>query len=85
MRECEEETGLRVRIVGEAGTTLLGGHEADSAGYTITDFFCSVESGTLRAGDDASEVRWVDATELARLPLASGVQASLTDWDALPR
>ncbi len=39
----------------------------------IDDLACTVTGGTLRAGDDADEARWVDAGELATLPVTDGL------------
>jgi ADP-ribose pyrophosphatase YjhB (NUDIX family) len=81
VRECLEETGLRVRIVRSAGAASI---VDDGARYDIEDFVCEVVGGTLSAGDDAVEVRWVDATQFAELDLATGVLECLTRWDCLP-
>ena len=82
VRECAEETGLLVRPVRRAGSVHL---VDDGHAYDIEDYVCEVVGGTLGAGDDALEVRWVSAAELATLPLATGVLDCLTDWGALPR
>ena len=79
VRETYEETGLvvtagRVERPGPGGVT-----------YVIDDLACTVTGGTLRAGDDADEARWVDAGELATLPVTDGLLAALTRWNALPR
>jgi 8-oxo-dGTP diphosphatase len=50
----------------------------------IADYACTPLSGTLRAGDDALEVRFVDRTGLAALPLVDLLVETLTGWDALP-
>lgn len=73
VREALEETGLAV----EPGE-LLGVFERvipDEQGrmryhYVLIDFLCRRVAGELKAGDDASEVRWVRREELARLELA---------------
>ena len=83
VRETYEETGLVVT----AGP-LVGRVERPGPGgvtYVIDDLACTVTGGTLRAGDDADEARWVDAGELATLPVTDGLLAALTRWDALPR
>ena len=41
--------------------------------------------GELAPGDDADDVRWVDAAGLALLPLTEGLLDALTGWDVLPR
>lgn len=78
VREAVEETGLVVRAVRAVGSVRIGG-------YQIDGFRCELLGGTLRAGDDAAEVRWVDAAEFAALPLAPGLAGTLTDWNCLPR
>jgi ADP-ribose pyrophosphatase YjhB (NUDIX family) len=82
VRECLEETGLHVRIMRSAGSASIvdGGTR-----YDIEDFVCEIAGGTLRAGDDAAEVRWVDAAAFDALPLATGVRECFTRWGCLPR
>ena len=83
VREVREETGLAVAagaLVGRVERPGLGG-----AVYVVDDVACMVVGGTLAAGDDADDVRWVDAAELARLPLSDGLLDALTGWDVLPR
>jgi 8-oxo-dGTP pyrophosphatase MutT (NUDIX family) len=82
VRECREETGLLVRPVRPAGAiSLVDGGTA----YALEDFVCEVVGGSLQAGDDAAEVRWVGAAEFAELDLATGVLDCLTRWGCLPR
>jgi ADP-ribose pyrophosphatase YjhB (NUDIX family) len=81
VRECFEETGLQVRVVRSAGAASISD---DGVRYDIEDYVCEIVGGTLRAGDDAAEVRWVDAAEFAALPLATGVRECLTEWGCLP-
>lgn len=83
VRECAEETGLRVRTLREVGrVSIVGG--AGTA-YDITGFECELVGGNERAGDDAAELRWVSAAEFDELELAPGVRAALTEWGCLPR
>ena len=71
-REVREETGLDI----EVGEALL----AEAIGpYFIEDFAATVVGGTLLAGDDALEARWVTPDELRSLPLAPAL------LEALPR
>lgn len=79
-REVREETGLEV-LPGH----LLLYHDAidqDVEGrvrfhYVILFFTASVMGGSLRAGDDASEVGWFTDAELRELQLVPGVTAIL--------
>lgn len=83
VREVREETGLVVR----AGA-LVGRVERPGLGdtvYVIDDVACTPVGGTLAAGDDADDVRWVDAAGLAALPLVDGLAATLAGWSVLPR
>lgn len=82
VRECLEETGLHVRVIRTAGAAAI---VDDGIRYDIEDFVCAVVGGSLQAGDDAAEARWVDAAEFAALPLATGVRECLADWGCLPR
>lgn len=66
-REVREETGLEVAV----GPLLLSAELA--GGYRVQDFAATVVGGELRAGDDASDARWVTEEELARLPLTPGL------------
>lgn len=82
VREAYEETGLVVeagRIVGRVERPGL-----DGAVYVIDDVACRVVGGTLAAGDDADEVRWVDAAGFAALDLVEGLAESLAEWGVTP-
>jgi ADP-ribose pyrophosphatase YjhB (NUDIX family) len=81
VRECAEETGLLVRPVRFAGRVEIS---AGGITYDIEDYVCEVVGGSLRAGDDAAEVRWVDGAGFAALPLAPGVEEALTEWGCRP-
>ena len=52
--------------------------------YDIDDFVCALVGGTLAAGDDALDARWVSADELAGLDMVPGLVECLTEWDAMP-
>jgi ADP-ribose pyrophosphatase YjhB (NUDIX family) len=67
-REVREETGLEVEI----GPVVITAVIWDS-GYRVQDFAARVVGGELRAGDDAVDVRWVDESDLATLPLSPGL------------
>ncbi len=80
-REVREETGLEV-----ASGLLIGRIDRpgpDGAVYAIEDFACTVTGGSLRAGDDADDARFVTVSELAGMPLTSGLLDTLRDWHVL--
>jgi 8-oxo-dGTP diphosphatase len=83
VRELFEETGLRVRVLRSAGRVLRDAPAGQV--YDIEDFVCAPAGGRLRAGDDADEVRWVPAAELAGCDLVPGLLDCLTSWQLLPR
>jgi ADP-ribose pyrophosphatase YjhB (NUDIX family) len=82
VREVHEETGVRVRVIRHAGRVERPG--GARIVYDIDDYVCAVAGGTLAAGDDASEVRWVDRAEFAQLPLVSLLEQTLAAWHLLP-
>jgi ADP-ribose pyrophosphatase YjhB (NUDIX family) len=81
-RELLEETGLEVIPDTLVGMVLRGP-------YAIYDYECTVAGGTLRAGDDAVDARWVDNAAFTELEeagaLTDGLMMTLSDWNALPR
>jgi 8-oxo-dGTP diphosphatase len=82
VRETYEETGLEVtagRLVGRVERPGPGGIT-----YLIDDLACTVTGGTLRAGDDADDARWIGPAELAALPVTEGLLEALTRWGVLP-
>ncbi len=74
-REVREETGLEVEIVrlAEVYERIVpgDGHRTEYH-FVLLDYLCHVESGTLKAGDDAADVRWFASTELASLEMTPG-------------
>jgi 8-oxo-dGTP diphosphatase len=86
VREMREETGLAV----EPGP-LIGRVRRPSPGYAaqgedvldIRDYAATVTGGTLRAGDDAAEARWIAPGDLASLPTTEGLVETLIDWGVL--
>jgi 8-oxo-dGTP diphosphatase len=81
-RELTEETGLSVAPSTLIGTVVRGPYE-------IFDYACETVGGTLRAGDDADDARWVDLADFTRLDqagaLTDGLARVLQDWNMLPR
>ncbi|CAA9264348.1 MAG: hypothetical protein AVDCRST_MAG41-2564 [uncultured Corynebacteriales bacterium] len=83
VRETYEETGLAVRATGLVGRVERPGPAGVT--YLIDDVACTLLGGTPRAGDDADEVGWVTAAELAALPVTDGLVEALAGWGVLPR
>jgi 8-oxo-dGTP diphosphatase len=82
VREVAEETGLRVEVLRFAGRVERAAPSGGS--YLIDDFVCRVVDGSLVAGDDAVDARWVTRAELAELELAPGLYTALEEWGLLP-
>jgi 8-oxo-dGTP diphosphatase len=81
IREIREETGLDIRC-----DRLVGSVQRLSppdAVLEISDYAATVTGGTLVAGDDAAEARWVSPAELGGLPLTSGLAETLAGWGVL--
>ncbi len=81
VREMLEETGLIVepgRLIGQVRRPGIAGDVID-----IKDYAATVTGGTLRAGDDAADARWVGTKELGALAVTDGLVEALTDWGIL--
>ena len=81
VREMIEETGLTVevgRLIGRVQRPGLNGAVVD-----IRDYAATVTGGTLRAGDDAADARWVAPGELASLEITEGLIDALAGWGVL--
>jgi 8-oxo-dGTP diphosphatase len=78
VREMREETGLMVvpgPLVGAVSRPGPGGSVLDIRDYSVT-----VTDGTLTAGDDAADARWVAPGEMDGLPLTTGLATTLSSW-----
>jgi 8-oxo-dGTP diphosphatase len=72
-REALEETGLRVepqRLVELLERIFPGENGRIQYHYVLADFLCKVVGGSLKAGSDASEVAWAEASGLEDFNLA---------------
>ena len=80
LRELREETGLDGRVEGLCG---IAERVFDAAHFVILDYWVTPTAATPRAGDDAAEVRWVDAGELRRLDLVAQLEEFLAEHGVL--
>ena len=81
IREVAEETGLVV-----APGPLIGAVTRDAPGgrvFDIRDFGATVTGGTLAAGDDAADARWVSPAGIGALPVTAGLVEALREWGVL--
>jgi ADP-ribose pyrophosphatase YjhB (NUDIX family) len=81
-REVAEETGLEVEV-----GPLVGSVERDAPGgriYVIRDYHASAVGGSLAAGDDATDAKFVNREEFENLPTATLLASTLAQWNALP-
>ena len=81
VREIREETGLTIEAGQLIGTVRRP--TQDGGVLDIRDYAATVTGGTLRAGDDAADARWVAASELETLPITEGLVEALTSWGVL--
>jgi 8-oxo-dGTP diphosphatase len=82
IRELREETGLVVEPRALLGSVERPGASADEV-FQIRDYTAVITGGSLAAGDDAADVRWVSGAEMATLPLTPGLVEALISWGAL--
>ena len=64
-RDCEEETGLKVRVT--RVLDVIAGREHERGADFVIVYAAEVESGILRAGDDADDARWFEMLDLPPL------------------
>ncbi len=69
MRECQEETGLDVRITELAG--LYAGQEFPGGSHLLIVYRAQVVSGQLQAGDDAGDARFFSLNSLPELAFST--------------
>lgn len=84
VREVIEETGLDVRVGAVVGRVLI---PAGAVTYDVIDFACTPVDPTAEpvAGDDATDVRFVEATALRDLACTPRLVETLREWGQLPR
>ena len=79
-REVREETGLDVEVGGLLGVFEVIGEDH----FVILDHVASVTGDhSVRAGDDAGEVRWVPLNELENLECTPRFVETLRGWGIL--
>jgi 8-oxo-dGTP diphosphatase len=66
VRECEEETGLKIRVVGEL---LTNTHEYSHDRVELHFFLCHLNSEGI---EPRHPYRWIEREELAHLAFPSG-------------
>jgi ADP-ribose pyrophosphatase YjhB (NUDIX family) len=83
VRELREETGLTVQPGKLIGSVRRAAGRGDV--FDIRDYAATVIGGSLTAGDDAADVRWVSPAELDGLETTAGLVEALTGWGVLAR
>lgn len=76
VREVLEEAALATRVVCALGVVHVGGE--GGVLFAIHEHLLALlddRNACARAGDDASDVRWVSPRELRRVPVTAAVQA----------
>ena len=89
VREVEEECGLRVKILGLCGVidriVQAAGTEPVRYHWVIIDYVAAVTDGTLSAGSDAAEARWVPLAELDQYDTTEGLAEMISRAASLYR
>jgi ADP-ribose pyrophosphatase YjhB (NUDIX family) len=75
VREVQEESGLRVRLLGFCGVIdrILREQDVVRYHYVIIDYVAECVGGLLEAGSDAAEVRWVAVCDLGQYDCTEGL------------
>ena len=83
VREMLEETSLTVQVGRLLGRVQRPG--LDGSIIDIKDYAATVIGGTLQAGDDAADARWIAPGDLNSLAITDGLVEALTGWGILGR
>lgn len=75
VREVEEESGLRVRVLGFCGVIdrVVRDQDAVRYHYVIIDYVAESVGGRLHAGSDADDVCWVNVDDLGQYDTTDGL------------
>ncbi len=73
VREIKEECGLDVSVGRLLEVVEIIQMHGEPVHFVILDYECRVVGGELRAGDDASEVAWVPAYDIAEYSVTEAV------------
>lgn len=76
-RELHEETELLARtlVFDHIRDVIVRSEVGDvEVHYVLAVFIATDVSGQAKAGSDAAEVRWMEMTEIAKLPVTPGLQ-----------
>jgi 8-oxo-dGTP diphosphatase len=77
IREVFEETGLHISA--DSIATVFERIMPDTEGrceyhYVLIDFYCTIQGGELRPGDDSRDARWFRIAELETLLVTAGTR-----------
>lgn len=87
VREVREETGLEVAPEKLIAVVDIIGRDGDGAvrhHYAVADYRCQVQGGTLKAGGDAAEARWVPLKDLEKYRLTPKAQEVILGSEPKP-
>jgi 8-oxo-dGTP diphosphatase len=73
-REVDEETGLRIEIIGLAGWREVLPGNSGGGHYLIMSFAARWAAGEVRLNDEHDDFKWVAPDALGDLKLTSGLQ-----------
>ncbi len=79
-REVKEETNLTVDVLRPINADEIVVRDEEGRikyHYVLVDFLCRVVEGSLKPGDDAKEVRWIDMKRAKELKLTDSTRTLL--------